>query len=138
MDDEGGIQLYPEEEEPVNLLNIKRGIISALLVPVSEEEEKSSTVVSHCKRGPAWQEIQRINTANSVSSSISVMNLLLLQATIHGQCLTEVAVTSRVDGVAKAVTLSRDLSHCDQFQAQEAPSSPLALLQRMVRCLKLA
>lgn len=32
-----GIRLYPEPDEPVNILNIKRGIISALNVPVVEE-----------------------------------------------------------------------------------------------------
>lgn len=45
------VKLYPEQEEPINILNIKRGIISALLVPLSEEEEeqeeqRSSTMVS--------------------------------------------------------------------------------------------
>lgn len=32
------IKLFPEEEELVNILNIKRGIISALAVPLLEEE----------------------------------------------------------------------------------------------------
>ncbi|KAJ4940009.1 hypothetical protein JOQ06_029440, partial [Pogonophryne albipinna] len=34
-------QLYPETDEPVNILNIKRGIVSALMVPVIEDETKS-------------------------------------------------------------------------------------------------
>lgn len=69
-----------------------------------------------------------------VSSSVTEPHLLLLQTTVHGQCLTDYTVNSKLDS-ATAVTLSRDLSHCDGFQSREAPSSPLALLQRMVRPL---
>lgn len=32
------VKLYPEEEEPLNVLNLKRGIISALLVPTETVE----------------------------------------------------------------------------------------------------
>lgn len=49
MDHEANVQLFPEEEELVNILNIKRGIISALLLPLSEEQEdekRSSIMVS--------------------------------------------------------------------------------------------
>uniref|UniRef100_A0A8C2XEB4 Apolipoprotein B n=1 Tax=Cyclopterus lumpus TaxID=8103 RepID=A0A8C2XEB4_CYCLU len=44
------VHLYPETEEPVHILNIKRGIISALMVPVMEDEHHSlmSTVHGHC------------------------------------------------------------------------------------------
>ncbi|XP_070836043.1 apolipoprotein B-100 isoform X2 [Chaetodon trifascialis] len=44
------VQLYPESDEPVNILNIKRGIISALMVPVIEDEQNSlmSTVHGQC------------------------------------------------------------------------------------------
>lgn len=38
------VQLYPESDEPVNILNIKRGIISALVVPVMEDEQNSFMV----------------------------------------------------------------------------------------------
>lgn len=60
--DEADVQLFPEPEEPVNILNIKRGIISALLVPLSEEEgeeekEQSSTMVGHCKPSQTRQEV---------------------------------------------------------------------------------
>lgn len=34
------VVLYPEKEEPKHILNIKRGIISALLVPPETEEAK--------------------------------------------------------------------------------------------------
>lgn len=49
IEDTTNVQLYPEEEEPVNILNIKRGIISAFMAPVIEEEQ-SSLMVSNCKR----------------------------------------------------------------------------------------
>ncbi|XP_032399124.1 apolipoprotein B-100 [Etheostoma spectabile] len=44
------VRLYPEDHEPVNILNIKRGIVSALIVPVMEEEKnnKMSTVHGVC------------------------------------------------------------------------------------------
>lgn len=41
-DDE--IKLFPEEGELINILNIKRGIISALAVPVLEEDRNKEMV----------------------------------------------------------------------------------------------
>jgi len=38
------VSIYPEKDEPENILNIKRGIISALLVPVLEEEHNKKMV----------------------------------------------------------------------------------------------
>lgn len=32
------VKLYPEKDEPLNVLNLKRGIISALLVPTETVE----------------------------------------------------------------------------------------------------
>lgn len=32
------VSIYPENDEPENIVNVKKGIISALLVPVLEEE----------------------------------------------------------------------------------------------------
>ncbi|XP_043843071.1 apolipoprotein B-100 [Dromiciops gliroides] len=44
--------LYPEMEEPVHILNIKRGVVSALLVPTDTEEDKRvlslDTVYGNC------------------------------------------------------------------------------------------
>ncbi|KAF7654322.1 hypothetical protein LDENG_00071120 [Lucifuga dentata] len=89
-------QLYPEENEPVNILNIKRGIISALVVPDSEDKQIS------------------------------------LMSTVHGKCFTDYQVNTRRD-TATDVTLSRDLSQCDQFHGRELANSPLALLQKLHR-----
>jgi len=41
------VKLFPEDEEPVNILNIKRGIVSALLVPVMEEERNKEMATVH-------------------------------------------------------------------------------------------
>ncbi|XP_034715215.1 apolipoprotein B-100 isoform X3 [Etheostoma cragini] len=93
---EGGtsVQLFPETDEPVNILNIKRGIVSALNVPVMDEEQSR------------------------------------LMSTVHGQCLTDYLVHARKD-IATDVTLSRDLSQCDQFYSRKLVNSPLALLQKL-------
>ncbi|XP_072506046.1 apolipoprotein B-100 isoform X2 [Notamacropus eugenii] len=44
--------LYPEKEEPTHILNIKRGVVSALLVPTDTEEDKRQltldTVYGNC------------------------------------------------------------------------------------------
>lgn len=40
------VKLYPEDDEPVNILNIKRGIVSALIVPMMEEEKNKNMVAS--------------------------------------------------------------------------------------------
>ncbi|XP_070776697.1 apolipoprotein B-100 [Enoplosus armatus] len=90
------VQLYPETDEPVNILNIKRGIVSAVMVPVTEDEQNG------------------------------------LMSTVHGQCLTDYLVNARRD-IATDVTLSRDLSQCDQFYSRELANSPLALLQKLHR-----
>lgn len=44
VEDVTNVQLYPESDEPVNILNIKRGIISALIVPATENEQSSLMV----------------------------------------------------------------------------------------------
>lgn len=46
MDDIEDVQLFSEADEPVKILNIKRGIISALMVPV-KDEKRSLVVKSH-------------------------------------------------------------------------------------------
>lgn len=44
VDEVTNVHLYPEADEPVNILNIKRGIISALMVPLVEEAQSSLMV----------------------------------------------------------------------------------------------
>lgn len=47
VDSETRVQVYPEADEAVNILNIKRGIVSAFMVPIMEKEQ-SRLVVSVC------------------------------------------------------------------------------------------
>ncbi|XP_071777034.1 apolipoprotein B-100-like [Centroberyx gerrardi] len=42
-----GVKLFLEEDEPTNILNIKRGIVSALIVPVMEEERNNEMATVH-------------------------------------------------------------------------------------------
>nr|XP_046268549.1 apolipoprotein B-100 isoform X3 [Scatophagus argus] len=94
VEDVTSVQLYPETDEPVNILNIKRGIISAIIVPIKEDEQNS------------------------------------LMSTVHGLCSTDYVVNAKKD-IATDVTLSRDLSGCNQFYSRELANSPLALLQKL-------
>ncbi|XP_041832055.1 apolipoprotein B-100-like [Melanotaenia boesemani] len=41
------VKLYPEDDEPVNILNIKRGIVSALMVPDMDEKENKQMPTVH-------------------------------------------------------------------------------------------
>jgi len=41
-----GVTLYPEGDE-TNILNFKRGIISALIVPIMEKEQRKDMVHKH-------------------------------------------------------------------------------------------
>ncbi|XP_067098265.1 apolipoprotein B-100-like [Osmerus mordax] len=88
------VKLYPEEDEAMTILNIKRGIVSALAVPLLEEDKN--------KRLP----------------------------TVHGMCKTIYSVNARED-IATDITLTRDLSRCDNFIPQRAHTSPLALISGM-------
>lgn len=54
MEEVTNVQLYPEADEPVNILNIKRGIISALMVPVMEDEQSSLMVSKFSQQKVAY------------------------------------------------------------------------------------
>ncbi|XP_047467540.1 apolipoprotein B-100 [Mugil cephalus] len=86
-------QLYPETDEPVNILNIKRGIISALMLPFMDDKQTN------------------------------------VMSTVHGQCPTSYRLRELPTDMT--VSLSRDLSECDQFYSRELTNSPLALLQKL-------
>uniref|UniRef100_A0AAY4BB94 Apolipoprotein Bb, tandem duplicate 2 n=1 Tax=Denticeps clupeoides TaxID=299321 RepID=A0AAY4BB94_9TELE len=86
------IKLFPENGELINILNIKRGIISALAVPVKEEKN-------------------------------------FKMPTIYGLCSTDYTVNVRQD--IADVTITRDLSDCDQFWPIKDRTSPLALFTDM-------
>ncbi|KAL1258348.1 hypothetical protein QQF64_011592, partial [Cirrhinus molitorella] len=67
------VSIYPEKDEPENILNIKRGIISALLVPVLEEElnEKMSTIHGICKTDVTVNSRKDIDTDVTVVRDLS-------------------------------------------------------------------
>ncbi|XP_018588227.2 apolipoprotein B-100 [Scleropages formosus] len=92
------VNLYPEQDEPANILNVKRGIISALMVPLVEEENNK------------------------------------FMPTVHGLCKTDFTANSRKETAAD-VTVTRDLSQCDQFNPMSDHTSPLALVSGMSRPL---
>ncbi|KAK2890072.1 hypothetical protein Q8A73_018372 [Channa argus] len=47
VDGQASVKLYPEDDEPTNILNVKRGIFSALMVPVVEEEMNKEMPTVH-------------------------------------------------------------------------------------------
>ncbi|CAJ1077019.1 apolipoprotein B-100-like [Xyrichtys novacula] len=67
------VKLYPEDDEPVNILNIKRGIVSSLMVPVMEEEKnkKMSTVHGICPTDFTVNAREDIATDVTVSRDLS-------------------------------------------------------------------
>uniref|UniRef100_A0AAZ1X7E0 Vitellogenin domain-containing protein n=1 Tax=Oreochromis aureus TaxID=47969 RepID=A0AAZ1X7E0_OREAU len=67
------VKLYPEDDEPVNILNIKRGIVSALMVPVMEEEKNNEMPTVHgvCSTDFTVNNRQDIATDVTVSRDLS-------------------------------------------------------------------
>ncbi|XP_074472222.1 apolipoprotein B-100-like [Sebastes fasciatus] len=88
------VELYPEDGETTTILNIKRGIISALAVPLLEEDKNKN------------------------------------MPTIHGKCKTSYSINARED-IATDISLTRDLSGCDEFKPIRDHTSPLALISGM-------
>ncbi|KAJ3607020.1 hypothetical protein NHX12_026535 [Muraenolepis orangiensis] len=91
VDSENEVFLFPEGELK-SILNAKRGIISALMVPAIDEDKSRS------------------------------------MTTVHGECATDFTVNS---GDAADVTVSRDLSKCNNYSPQREYTSPLALISGM-------
>ena len=48
VDTENTVFLFPEEGEPKSILNTKRGIVSALMVPAMEEDKSRGMVGFEC------------------------------------------------------------------------------------------
>ncbi|OBS83536.1 hypothetical protein A6R68_22474, partial [Neotoma lepida] len=93
------VVLYPDQDEPEHILNIKRGIISALLVPPETEEDKQvlflDTVYGNCstqftvnsRKGTVATEIstdrnlQQCDGFQPISTSVSP--LALIKGLVH-------------------------------------------------------
>uniref|UniRef100_A0A8C4FGP8 Vitellogenin domain-containing protein n=1 Tax=Dicentrarchus labrax TaxID=13489 RepID=A0A8C4FGP8_DICLA len=73
VEEEIHVRLYPEDDEPVNILNVKRGIVSALVVPVMEEESNKymSTVHGICPTDFTVNAREDIATDVTVSRDLS-------------------------------------------------------------------
>ncbi|XP_051500925.1 apolipoprotein B-100-like [Myxocyprinus asiaticus] len=68
VDGDNEIKLFPEQDELINILNIKRGIISALAVPVLEEEKNKDmpTIYGLCKTDYI------VNTREDIATDITL------------------------------------------------------------------
>ncbi|KAL8172936.1 UNVERIFIED_CONTAM: hypothetical protein K2H54_034126, partial [Gekko kuhli] len=65
------VQLYPEESEPVHILNLKRGIISALIVPM-ETEDNVRTLSMDTVYGQCDSEIEIQARKSNIAAEIAV------------------------------------------------------------------
>nr|XP_046147115.1 apolipoprotein B-100-like [Oncorhynchus gorbuscha] len=67
------VKLYPEEDESVTILNIKRGIVSALAVPLLEEEnnKKMPTIHGMCKTNYIVNAMEDIATDITLNRDLS-------------------------------------------------------------------
>ncbi|XP_016329670.1 apolipoprotein B-100-like [Sinocyclocheilus anshuiensis] len=67
IEGETGVTLYPEGDE-TNILNFKRGIISALIVPVMEKEESKDMVTVH---GICATDV-KVNTKEDIATDVTL------------------------------------------------------------------
>ncbi|NXV20991.1 APOB protein, partial [Cepphus grylle] len=65
------VKLYPEKDEPLNVLNLKRGIISALLVP-TETVENVKTIPMDTVYGKCDSEVEFKSRKGNVAEDISI------------------------------------------------------------------
>ncbi|RLW12230.1 hypothetical protein DV515_00000662 [Chloebia gouldiae] len=69
------VKLYPEKDEALNVLNLKRGIISALLVP-TETVENIKTIPMDTVYGKCDSEVEFKSRKGSVAEDISITRYL--------------------------------------------------------------
>ncbi|XP_066532856.1 apolipoprotein Bb, tandem duplicate 1 [Hoplias malabaricus] len=76
VEGDNDIKLFPEDGELTNILNIKRGIISALAVPVLEEErnKRMPTVFGLCKTDYTFNAREDIATDVTLTRDLSRCN----------------------------------------------------------------
>ncbi|XP_028647178.1 apolipoprotein B-100 [Erpetoichthys calabaricus] len=65
------VYLYPSSDEPTNILNIKRGMITALMAPV-ESEKETQTVSMDTVYGACEGEMTVVNRKGDIASEITV------------------------------------------------------------------
>ncbi|XP_062407569.1 apolipoprotein B-100-like [Sardina pilchardus] len=62
------VKLFPEQDEPTNILNIKRGIVSALMVPSLEEDKNNNMATVHgvCQTG------FKVNAREDIATDVTI------------------------------------------------------------------
>ncbi|KAL7872224.1 hypothetical protein SRHO_G00072070 [Serrasalmus rhombeus] len=68
VEGKNSVQLFPEEDETINILNIKRGIVSALLVPDMEMEKKKNMATIH---GTCVTDF-RVNNREDIATDVTI------------------------------------------------------------------
>ncbi|CAB1342675.1 unnamed protein product [Coregonus sp. 'balchen'] len=63
-----GVKLFPEEDETTTILNIKRGIVSALIVPALEEEKNKDMATLHGVCGTNFA----VNAREDIATDVTV------------------------------------------------------------------
>lgn len=63
-----GVKLFPEEDETTTILNIKRGIVSALIVPALEEEKNKDMATLHGVCGTNFA----VNSKEDIATDVTV------------------------------------------------------------------
>ncbi|XP_012691026.2 apolipoprotein B-100-like [Clupea harengus] len=81
VEGETGVKLFPEQDEPTNILNIKRGIVSALMVPVLEEGKNNNMATVHgiCKTDFIVNAREDIATEVAVTRDLSACDSFVAQ-----------------------------------------------------------
>ncbi|KAL6485915.1 hypothetical protein MHYP_G00053070 [Metynnis hypsauchen] len=68
VEGENSVKLFPEEDETINILNIKRGIVSALLVPDMEMEKNKNMATVH---GTCVTDF-RLNNREDIATDVTI------------------------------------------------------------------
>uniref|UniRef100_A0A8C7F9V4 Vitellogenin domain-containing protein n=1 Tax=Oncorhynchus kisutch TaxID=8019 RepID=A0A8C7F9V4_ONCKI len=63
-----GVKLFPEEDETTTILNIKRGIVSALIVPALEEEKNKDMATLHGVCGTNFA----VNSKEDIATDVTI------------------------------------------------------------------
>ncbi|XP_041951597.1 apolipoprotein B-100-like [Alosa sapidissima] len=63
------VKLFPEQDEPTNILNIKRGIVSALMVPSLEEDKNNNMATVH---GVCQTAGIKINAREDIATDVTI------------------------------------------------------------------
>ncbi|KAK3786167.1 hypothetical protein RRG08_026883 [Elysia crispata] len=99
-------ELYASPSESINVLNLKRGIVSALSIPVLPQKQQNE----------------------------SAHAIHIVQKDIFGSCPTQVTATAQKDGnITKwVVETSRDLVLCDLSHVSKVQQSSLSFIKEII------